>query len=209
MDSHTLLSTTCPPNAHVPTFLFRCLFTGVSEGGRRGDVDEKWHRPTECDQASTSAGKTKPAFQFYNDDVSLPTWQCVAEVPSFSAFPLFFLFSFFFYCLFCSLWFRYQLLFLVIILSVHRKSRAVYVISCAHGTLLLCFIWGKWELVISNLGENYSCSVFLDWNPLIFVISGTSYLHVGLKRNLLRVSLPAFLCSGDMESGCTLGPITC
>lgn len=40
------------------------------------------------------------------------------------------------------------------------------------------------ELVISNLGENYSCSVFLDWNPLIFMISSTAYLHVRLKWNL-------------------------
>lgn len=82
---------------------------GFAREGWRRDVDEKWHRPTECDQASTSAGKTKPASQFYNDDVSLPTWQCVAEVPSFSSFALCFFVLFpslpFFHCLFFSLCF--------------------------------------------------------------------------------------------------------
>lgn len=148
---------------------------GFAREGWRRDVDEKWHRPTECDQASTSAGKTKPASQFYNDDVSLPTWQCVAEVPSFSSFALFFFFFlfpslpffFFFFAVFSALcaffFYRTPFLFSFFFCFCHfsfcsQRSLVLCFIACnSHGTVLTKLSYGvNWEMVITNFRKDYS-----------------------------------------------------
>ncbi len=156
------------PQTHtdIPITLWWCLLPGerVCKGGVNGDVDEKWHRPTECDQASTSAGKTKPASQIYNDDVSLPTWQCVAEVPSFSSFALYFFLLFLSLALFTSFLFSVLfhtkspfLSFLSFFILFTEKCSCMYNSCNSHGTVLTTLLYGRiWELIISNFGKDYS-----------------------------------------------------
>lgn len=133
---------------HVPTALFRCLFTGVSEGGVSGGC---WWKVAQAHGMRSSLHICR------KDETGLPIlqWWCQPAYMTvcgwgakFLCFPFVFSFHFFLAPLFtvfsvpCD-FITNSLLFLVIILSVHRKSIAVCVIPCgSHGTLLTVLSYG-------------------------------------------------------------------